>query len=287
MSVLKKFRPYLLLMRIDKPIGTWLLLWPTLCALWLAGHGAPDIKIVMIFVLGVMVMRAAGCVANDIADRKLDPFVERTKSRPLASGQLTTKQALGLLIFLMLLAFTLVSFLNLKTILLSMIAAVLAMIYPFMKRITHFPQVVLGAAFSFSIPMAYAALQQALSFDVLWLYLTFLVWTVIYDTQYAMADINDDLKIGVKSTAIIFGGYDKKILALLQVLMLTSFWCYGNVHQFSHYFNLAILLTAGLFAYQQWLMKDRDPKLCFKAFLNHQYVGLLIFVGLLLGTLSY
>ncbi|MDX1397917.1 MAG: 4-hydroxybenzoate octaprenyltransferase, partial [Oceanospirillum sp.] len=213
----QQFPHYIKLMRIDRPIGTYLLLWPTLWALWIAAEGIPDWDVLVIFVLGVISMRAAGCVINDFADRKIDGHVERTKERPLATGDVTAKEAIGLFIVLGLISFGLVLMTNPLTILLSLGGIMLAFMYPFMKRYTHLPQVVLGAAFSWAIPMAYAAQTNSVPVEAWLLFAAKLLWTVAYDTQYAMVDRNDDVKIGVKSTAILFGELDRHIIALLQI----------------------------------------------------------------------
>ncbi|QIQ20784.1 4-hydroxybenzoate octaprenyltransferase [Zophobihabitans entericus] len=267
------------LMRLDKPIGALLLLWPTLWALWLAG--TPSVHLVVVFVLGVFIMRAAGCVVNDFADRDFDGHVERTKSRPLPNKLVTTKQCKLLFLGLIVLAFLLVLTLNRFTILLSLFAVVVAVVYPFMKRYTHLPQLVLGVAFSWGIPMAYAASINSLPLTCWLLFLANISWTIAYDTQYAMVDREDDLKIGVKSTAILFGQNDKLIIGLLQLLTLVLFCVIGWLHQFVWYYYLAVLIAGGFFVYQQKLIARREPKACFKAFLNNNYVGAVLFIGIL------
>lgn len=266
-------------MRLDKPIGALLLLWPTLWALWLAG--TPSVHLVVVFVLGVFIMRAAGCVVNDFADRDFDGHVERTKSRPLPNKLVTTKQCKLLFLGLIVLAFLLVLTLNRFTILLSLFAVVVAVVYPFMKRYTHLPQLVLGVAFSWGIPMAYAASINSLPLTCWLLFLANISWTIAYDTQYAMVDREDDLKIGVKSTAILFGQNDKLIIGLLQLLTLVLFCVIGWLHQFVWYYYLAVLIAGGFFVYQQKLIARREPKACFKAFLNNNYVGAVLFIGIL------
>ena len=279
-----KWQAYSRLMRIDKPIGTLLLLWPTLWALWLAGEGVPSFPILLVFVLGVFLMRAAGCVINDYADRNVDGHVKRTAARPLASGAVTEKEAKLLFAGLGLLAFLLVLTMNRMTILLSFGGLALAWVYPFMKRYTHLPQVVLGAAFGWAIPMGWAAVSESLPF-VCWLvFLANICWTVAYDTQYAMVDRDDDLKIGVKSTAILFGRYDKLIIGLLQLAALGLMALVGILLHLNGAFYWSLLLAGGLFVHQQKLIAGRERELCFQAFLNNNYVGLVLFIGVLLNT---
>ncbi|MCF2950311.1 4-hydroxybenzoate octaprenyltransferase [Paraglaciecola aquimarina] len=276
-----KWNAYWRLMRADKPVGIYLLLWPCIWALWIASSGLPDLHILIVFVLGVIVMRSAGCVINDYADRKVDGAVKRTSNRPLASGELREKQALGLFILLILIAFLLVLTLTWQTVVMSVGGLLLATIYPFMKRYTHLPQVVLGAAFGWSIPMAFVATQAPFDWVVWALYFANLCWTVAYDTQYAMVDRDDDIKIGIKSTAILFGRYDKFIIAILQLIAVLLLLAVGEHLQFSWMFYLAIFISLLLFMYQQWLIKGRQRDLCFKAFLHNHYVGLTIAIGVI------
>jgi len=284
---INKLQAYSRLMRIDKPIGTLLLLWPTLWALWLSGMAIPPLSVLLVFVLGVIVMRAAGCVINDYADRKVDGHVKRTAARPLASGLVSEKEAKLLFVGLALLAFVLVLTMNLMTILLSVVGLALAWVYPFMKRYTHLPQVVLGAAFGWAIPMGWAAVSESLPL-VCWLvFIANLCWTVAYDTQYAMVDRDDDLKIGVKSTAILFGRYDKLIIGLLQLATLGLMAVVGLLLNLNGAFYWSLLLAAGLFVHQQKLIARRERDPCFQAFLNNNYVGLVLFIGILLNTLPF
>ncbi|SCC31651.1 4-hydroxybenzoate polyprenyltransferase [Gilliamella bombicola] len=269
---------YIQLMRLDKPIGTLLLLWPTLWAIWLTGE--PYTYITLIFILGVFTMRAAGCVVNDYADRHFDAHVERTKNRPLARGALTEKNALWTLFTLLLIALCLLLILNKLSWLIAIIALLTAMIYPFMKRYTHLPQVTLGIAFSWGIPMAYAAIIEQFPLTCWLLCLANICWTIAYDTEYAMVDRNDDIKIGIKSTAILFGQYDKFIIGVLQAFTMIGLLMVGVINQLSLVFYIALLLVAILFIYQQWLIKKRDRKRCFRAFLNNNYVGFIVFLGL-------
>jgi len=281
---MSKFQAYSRLMRIDKPIGTLLLLWPTLWALWLSDMGVPPLSVLVVFVLGVFVMRAAGCVINDFADRKVDGFVKRTAGRPLPSGAVSEKEAKILFALLGLLAFALVLTMNLMTILLSFGGLALAWCYPFMKRYTHLPQVVLGAAFGWAIPMAWAAVSESLPLECWLVFLANICWTVAYDTQYAMVDRDDDIKIGVKSTAILFGRYDKLIIGLLQLATLGLLALVGLLMQLNAFFYWSLLGAAALFLYQQKLIVRRERDACFQGFLNNNYVGLVVFIGVVLNT---
>ncbi len=281
---LSKFQAYSRLMRIDKPIGTLLLMWPTLWALWLAGMAVPPLSVLVVFVLGVFIMRAAGCVINDFADRKVDGYVKRTRGRPLPSGVVSEKEARLLFVVLALIAFLLVLTMNRMTILLSVVGLALAWVYPFMKRYTHLPQVVLGAAFGWSIPMAWAAVSESLPLMCWLVFIANLCWTVAYDTLYAMVDRDDDLKVGVKSTAILFGRFDKLIVGLLQLATLGLMALVGIMLQLNLAFYLSLLAAAALFVWQQRLIAQRDRDACFQAFLNNNYVGLVLFVGIALNA---
>ena len=268
------------LTRLNRPIGTYLVLWPTLWALWFAASGVPDIKVLLIFVAGVVLMRSAGCVINDFADRKVDGHVRRTCMRPLATGKVTAKEALVRFAGLILTSFVLTLFTNLLTLMLAPIALLLAASYPFMKRYTHFPQVVLGAAFSWAIPMAFAAQSNSLP-PAMWLvFLANLVWTVGYDTAYAMEDREDDLKIGVKSTAVFFGKYDRLAIGLLQLTTLLLLVLAGMAFERGIVFNLGLAGMAGFFVWQQWLIRHRQRGPCLRAFLNNHYAGMLLFIAL-------
>lgn len=286
MKLLNKWRSYIQLMRLDKPIGSFLLLWPTLWALFLASNGMPDVKILFIFILGVVFMRSAGCVINDYADRHIDGKVKRTSQRPLATGAVSEKEAKILFVLLILFSFFLVLQLNLYAIVLSVAAAVLAFIYPFMKRYTHLPQLFLGAAFGWSIPMAYGATAASLPLSCWLLFLANLAWTIAYDTQYAMVDRDDDLRIGVKSTAILFAEYDNKIIALLQIATLAILVYLGVEQQLSNGYFIGLLPALACFIYQCRLTKRRTREECFKAFLNNNYVGMWIFIAILVGILG-
>ncbi|AKJ43330.1 4-hydroxybenzoate octaprenyltransferase [Pragia fontium] len=277
-----KWLAYCRLMRINRPIGALLLLWPTLWALWLAGKETPNVYILVIFIIGVFLMRAAGCVINDFADRNFDGHVERTRSRPMPSGAVTEKESKILFLVLVTISFLLVLTLNKLTILLSVAGVILAWMYPFMKRFTHLPQVILGMAFGWSIPMAYAAVSDALPLSCWLLLLVNICWTVVYDTQYAMVDRNDDVKIGIKSTAILFGRYDKIIIGLLQLATVLLLAWIGYLNQLSGPFYWSLLLVSALFVYQQQLIAGREREKCFQAFMNNNYVGLVIFLGLLM-----
>lgn len=276
-----QLKHYLLLMRLHKPIGIYLLLWPTLWSLWLATPELmPSIKNLLIFITGVILMRSAGCVINDFADRKIDGKVKRTRDRPLATGAVSSKEAIILFAVIAATAFLLVLMTNLLTIQLSIGGLVLAATYPFMKRYTYLPQVVLGAAFAWSVPMAFAAEAGKITQDAWLIYLAVVLWTVVYDTFYAMVDRDDDIKIGVKSTAILFGDQDRIITGMLQLLTLYILVTIGQHFSLNGVYYISLVLVAGLFAYQQWLIRFRDPAACFKAFLNNHWVGLFVFIGI-------
>ena len=273
--------------RIDKPIGTYLLLWPTYWALWVASDGLPDGVLLLIFTLGVVIMRSAGCVINDFADRKVDGKVKRTEQRPLVSGLMTPDQAIMLFGFLIGAAMALAINLSWLTIQYAVVALILATSYPFMKRYTHLPQVVLGAAFSWGMIMAFAEIQGQVPTVAWLLFLANLLWTVAYDTMYAMVDRDDDLKIGVKSTAILFGRFDIRIIGFLQLMVLAILLTIGELMAYGWPYQLSLVVAAGFFCYQQMLIKDRRREPCFKAFLNNHYVGLVIFVGLVIEYWGY
>lgn len=280
-----KARAYWQLMRMDRPIGSLLLLWPTLWALLLAAQGLPDLRVLVVFVLGVFLMRSAGCVINDYADRHVDGHVKRTSQRPLPAGLVSAKEALLLFALLAVSSFLLVLTMNTLTIQLSFIGILLAFIYPFMKRFTHLPQLVLGLAFSWSIPMAWSAQANALPPQVWVLFLINALWTIAYDTQYAMVDRDDDVKIGIKSTAILFGRWDKRIIGLLQLATLGLLVALGQGLALGTSYYWGLLVAAGLFAHQQHLIRYRERMPCFQAFLNNNYVGMAITAGILLSVL--
>lgn len=274
--------PYFYLMRLDKPIGILLLLWPTLWALWLAANqGQPQSIYLVIFGLGTILMRSAGCVINDLVDRQFDPYITRTRERPIASGKISPVKAIMLAGLLSCLAFVLVLFCNRLTIELALMGGVIAVIYPFLKRITHLPQLGLGVAFTWGVPMAFAAETKSVSMSAWYLFFTGLLWPIIYDTMYAMVDRQDDLKVGVKSTAILFAGLDKLIIGLLQILFIIMLVILGFMFQLHFLYYISLLVVLFLFIYQQWLIKDRDEKKCFQAFLNNNWVGFAIFLGIL------
>lgn len=281
-TVRARFWQYALLMRWDRPIGALLLLWPMLWALWLAGNGRPDWGVVAVFVSGVWVMRSAGCVINDYLDRNVDPFVERTRDRPLAAGRVYPEEALALFGFLMLIALGLALLCNRMTLLLAFGGAFLAATYPLMKRYTYLPQVYLGMAFGWAVPMAWAGQTAQFPPPLAWLvFLVAVLWAVIYDTQYAMVDRDDDLKIGVKSTAILFGELDVAILAVLQGLMLLALLLVGRQAGLAWPYWLSLLGVAGLFVRQGYLVRRRDRAGCFAAFRNNNWVGGVVFLGIL------
>ncbi len=273
------------LMRFDKPIGILLLLWPTLWALWIAGEGRPSVKNILIFAAGVVLMRAAGCIMNDVADRDFDPQVQRTRSRPLATGELNVREALIMFALLMLMAFGLVLLTNALTIKLAFAGAVLASSYPFFKRFTHWPQVVLGIAFGWGMVMAFAAETGRIPAVAWWLLSVNIVWSVVYDTLYAMVDRDDDIRVGLKSTAILFGHNDLLILRILKLLMLVLLVKIGLMLAMTWPWYLGVAITAGLFFMQQLSVRNRDPGACFRAFLNNNWIGLALFAGLVIHYL--
>lgn len=280
------WRDYLRLIRFDRPVGSLLLLWPTLWALFIAGNGQPSMANVVIFTLGVFVMRSAGCAINDFADRHYDGHVERTQARPLAAGRLSEANVLATFAALLIIGLVLVLQTNTLTLMMALIAVVLASAYPYAKRHTHLAQIVLGAAFSWSIPMAFTAESQSLPANLWLIYLTNLMWVVVYDTFYAMVDREDDLKIGVKSTAILFADMDKAFTGLLQGLTVLGLLMMGNKFELGAFYYLGVACAAGLFVYQQWLIRHRDRAACFKAFVNNQWVGFAVFIGLAVDYLA-
>jgi 4-hydroxybenzoate polyprenyltransferase len=277
---------YYLLTRLHKPIGILLLLWPTLWALWIAAGGVPSLHVLIVFMLGVVLMRSAGCVINDFADRRFDAHVQRTRDRPIAAGRVSPREALLLFTLLCLIAFLLVLTLNRLTIQLAFAAVLLAAVYPFTKRYTHLPQLVLGAAFGWAIPMAFAAVLGEIP-KIAWLMFTVnILWSTAYDTFYAMADRDDDLKIGVKSTAILFGESDRLVVGVLQILTLGGLLLVGLMAGLGLYYHLGLLVAAGLALYQQYLARQRDRAGCFQAFLNNNWFGAAVFAGIFLHYLA-
>ena len=271
---------YGLLMRVDKPVGTLLFLWPTLWALWLAADGVPDLMILFVFVSGVFIMRSAGCVMNDIADRDFDGHVERTRNRPLVTGKVSLREATVLLMVLVSLSAILVLLLNWFAIGLAVAGLALAMSYPFMKRLTYLPQLYLGLAFGWGIPTGYAAQTNSLPLLAWLLFVANVLWTVVYDTEYAMVDREDDLQIGMKSTAILFDDADRLFVGIFQVLFLLAMLLLGSRATLGIPYHLALFAVAILFAYQQLLIREREPAQCFQAFMNNNWVGGIIFAGL-------
>lgn len=280
---LSRLPDFLHLTRLDRPIGTWLLMWPTLWALWVAAVGIPERHVLLIFVAGVYLMRAAGCVVNDYADRHFDGHVKRTKSRPLATGRITEGEAQVVFATLVIAAFVLVWFTNLFTVTLSLVGVVLAFIYPFMKRYTHLPQLFLGAAFSWAIPMAFGAVLGEIPPEAWLLFTANVAWTVAYDTEYAMVDRDDDLRIGIKSTAVLFGRADRLMIALLQGLTLALLVWVGLRLALGAFFWLGLAAMAATFVHQQVLIRHRERERCFQAFLNNHWSGLLVFAGIALA----
>ncbi|GAB3283932.1 4-hydroxybenzoate octaprenyltransferase [Parahaliea aestuarii] len=286
MTTLAKPQALLQLIRFDKPIGSLLLLWPTYWALWIAAGGVPDISLLLIFTLGTFLMRSAGCIVNDLADRDFDGSVKRTCQRPLVTGAVSVREARVFMLLLCLAAFALVLLTNPLTIALSFAAVALTATYPFMKRYTHWPQVVLGAAFSWGIPMAFAAQQNALPAGLWWLFAANLLWTVVFDTQYAMVDRDDDLKIGIKSTAVLFGDADRLIIGLLQLACLGCWVMAGITFDLGPWYGAGLAVAAGLFIYHQWLIRERERMACFRAFLHNNWAGLAVFAGIVLHYAS-
>ena len=279
----RRITEYAHLARLDRPIGTWLLLWPALWALWVAGDGRPEPRVLIVFVLGVVVMRAAGCVVNDFADRDIDPHVRRTRDRPLAARRVSPLEALVLFALLIAVALFLVTRLNAYTVKLAFIGALLTVSYPFVKRVFPMPQLYLGISFGgWSVPMAFAA-QTGVLPRVCWLlYFAAVIWAAIYDTIYAMIDREDDLRIGVKSSAILFADMDRFLIGVMQLMMILSLVLAGHSMHFGGWYQAGVLAAALLFLWQQWLIRKREPAGCLRAFLNNQYVGLAVFVGILL-----
>jgi len=285
MTFIERLHQYLLLMRADRPIGTFLLLWPTLWALWIAGEGRPRALVLVVFAAGVFLMRSAGCVVNDYADRGFDPYVERTRERPLAAGRVSTTEALVLFVLLGFAAFMLVLLMNRLTVLLSLVGALLAVSYPFLKRITYLPQPYLGAAFGWGVPMAFAAQTGTVPAAAWLLFVANIFWAVAYDTMYAMVDRDDDVKVGVKSTAILFGRYDRAMVGVAQLVTLALLVWAGAVLGRGTYYYLFLAGAAGFAVYQQWLIRARQPQQCFRAFLNNAWFGAAVFAGLVLDYL--
>jgi len=280
---LARLPDFLRLTRLDRPIGTWLLMWPTLWALWVAAQGLPERRLLLIFLGGVYLMRAAGCVVNDYADRHLDGHVKRTRDRPLATGRISEGEAQVLFALLVAAAFVLVLFTNLFTVLLSIGGVILAFIYPFMKRYTHLPQLFLGAAFSWAIPMAFGAVLGRVPLEAWLLFAANVTWTVAYDTEYAMVDRDDDLRIGIKSTAVLFGGADRFMIGLLQLITLALLAWAGTRLALGGFFWLGLAGMAATFVWQHHLIREREREPCFRAFLNNYWSGLLVFAGIALS----
>lgn len=279
----QRLHQYYLLTRLNRPIGIFLLLWPTLWALWIAGDGRPDFLVLIVFVLGVVLMRSAGCVINDYADRDIDPHVVRTRERPMATGRVSSKEALALFGALCLVAFGLVLLMNDLTIIMSVGGVILAIIYPFMKRYTHLPQVFLGMAFGWAVPMVFAAQTGAVP-QVAWLlFVATVLWATAYDTMYAMVDRRDDIRIGVKSTAILLGDADRWVISGIQLLFLVAMLLVGRQLEMGSFYYGGLLVAAGFGAYQQYLIRNREGGACFRAFLNNNWVGAAIFCGIVLN----
>jgi len=283
--ILERLGAYARLMRLHRPIGIYLLLWPAMWALWMASDGRPNLLVLGVFVSGVVLMRSAGCVINDYADRDFDPHVARTKERPIATGEVAPKEALKLFAVLVLVSFLLVLLMNRLTIYLSFGGLALATLYPFMKRYTYLPQVVLGAAFSWAIPMVYAAQTGSVPREAWLLYVIAVVWTTAYDTMYGMVDREDDLKIGVKSTAILFGEADRLMIGIMQAIVIIGLFLLGNQLALGAFYYMGVTVAAGLSVYEQYLIRERQPQACFQAFLNNHWLGMAVFVGIVLDYL--
>ncbi len=280
---LRRAWSYAQLMRLDRPIGIFLLLWPTLWALWIARAGTPTLKLVLVFVAGTIVMRSAGCVINDFADRDIDPKVKRTRLRPLAARRMSPYEALVLFAVLVLLALWLVTRLDQRTVLFSIVGAALTVSYPFMKRFFPLPQFYLGAAFGWAVPMAFVATVGTVPKIGWLLFIITLLWAGVYDKLYAMVDREDDLKLGVHSTAVTFGDMDRVLVGVMQAMVLLGLLLAGHSSNLHWPFHVSLAIGAALFAWQQWLIRARDRDACFKAFLNNNYFGLVIFAGVVLG----
>jgi 4-hydroxybenzoate polyprenyltransferase len=281
-AILATLGDYIRLTRLNRPIGIWLLLWPTLWAVWIAGRGKPDPKLFLIFVAGTVIMRSAGCAINDYADRSFDPHVARTRERPLAAGRITPVEALILFAVLSIAALLLALQLNKLTLLCAVGGAFLAVTYPFVKRFIAAPQLYLGLAFGAGIPMAFAAELDHIPL-ITWLFVfANMAWVTVYDTMYAMVDRDDDIKIGVKSTAILFGDSDRFLIAVWQALSLSALYLAGRQLHMTSWYYAGLIAGAIFFAYQLWLIRNRDPDACFRAFLNNNYVGMSVFIGILL-----
>jgi len=274
---------YFRLMRLNKPIGIYLLLWPTYWALFLSAGGWPDIDLLIIFTCGVIITRSAGCVINDYADREIDKHIARTRDRPIATGEISPKAALLLFFALALAAFALVLLTNTLTIKISFIALALAVLYPFSKRWTNLPQLILGLAFAMSVPMAFSAQTGTVPASAGWIFLATVLWTLIYDTLYAMADRDEDLKIGVKSTAILFAKYDQIFITLLQILLMIVFIKIGNIFDLGTFFDISLIIILLFMIYHQFLIKKRQKTDYFKAFINNHFIGMTVFFGIFLS----
>lgn len=281
-ALIARASAYARLIRLDRPIGTWLLLWPTLWALWISSGGRPDEEVFVIFVVGVFLMRSAGCAMNDFADRDIDPHVARTRDRPVASGEIRAAEALAVAMALAFVAFLLVLRLNLLTIGLSLIGGFMTASYPFLKRFTSLPQFYLGAAFGWSVPMAFAAQTGGVPASAWLLFLAVLLWAVAYDTMYAMVDREDDLRVGVRSTAILFGQWDRLAVMLAHAGTLVALYQVGVLEDLGRWYHVGLAAAAGLTVWQQYLIRRREPAACFRAFLNNSAFGLVVFAGLLL-----
>ena len=279
----KKLKNYLLLMRLDKPIGIWLLMWPMLWSMWVSTDGQVNETLLIVFLFGVIIMRSAGCVLNDIADKNIDPFVKRTKDRPIASGKISVREGKKLFIFLMAIAFSLLFFLNTSTKLLALLGALITTVYPFLKRIISAPQLFLGVAFGWAVPMTFSANLGYVN-TVGWLiFVTAIIWAIIYDTYYAMVDRDDDINLPVKSTAILFGKYDLLIIGICQIIMVFLLILLAKIMSATIWVYLSIFISSCIMMHHQIITKKRQRAACFRAFYNNHYIGMVMFIGILLN----
>tara|TARA_B100000073_G_scaffold284597_1_gene245909 strand:+ start:226 stop:1092 length:867 start_codon:yes stop_codon:yes gene_type:complete len=279
----KKLKNYLLLMRLDKPIGIWLLMWPMLWSMWVSTDGQVNETLLIVFLIGVIIMRSAGCVLNDIADKNIDPFVKRTKDRPIASGKVSVREGKKLFILLMAIAFSLLFFLNTSTKLLALVGALITTVYPFLKRIISAPQLFLGVAFGWAVPMTFSANLGYVNKSGWLIFVTAIIWAIIYDTYYAMVDRDDDINLPVKSTAILFGKYDLLIIGICQIIMVFLLILLAKIMNATIWLYLSIFISSCIMMHHQIITKKRQRAACFRAFYNNHYIGMVMFIGILLN----
>ena len=279
----KKLKNYLLLMRLDKPIGIWLLMWPMLWSMWVSTDGQVNETLLIVFLIGVIIMRSAGCVLNDIADKNIDPFVKRTKDRPIASRKVSVREGKKLFILLMAIAFSLLFFLNTSTKLLAIVGAIITTVYPFLKRIISAPQLFLGVAFGWAVPMTFSANLGYVNKSGWLIFVTAIIWAIIYDTYYAMVDRDDDINLPVKSTAILFGKYDLLIIGICQIIMVFLLFLLAKIMNATIWVYLSIFISSCIMMHHQIITKKRQRAACFRAFYNNHYIGMVMFIGILLN----